>query len=86
VTHPINPRDGIDAGSGKGPYALSDREIQILICLVDGSPNKVIARALGIAETTVKVHVKGLLRKVRASNRTQAAVWALNHYFKNNHV
>jgi two-component system nitrate/nitrite response regulator NarL len=75
-------QDGRTQASGDiSPLALSDREIEILRCLVNGSPNKVIARALGIAETTVKVHVKGLLRKVRASNRTQAAVWALNHYF-----
>jgi two-component system, NarL family, nitrate/nitrite response regulator NarL len=58
--------------------ALSDREEQILCCLVNGHPNKVIARELGIAETTVKVHVKSILRKSRASNRTQAAMWALN--------
>jgi two-component system, NarL family, nitrate/nitrite response regulator NarL len=59
--------------------AFSDRERQILGCLVRGQSNKVIARELGIAEATVKVHVKGLLRKLRTSNRTQAAVWALNH-------
>src|ERR1700759_1659394 len=55
---------------------FSDREGQILRCLVRGQSNKVIARELGIAEATVKVHVKGLLRKLRTANRTQAAVWA----------
>ena len=58
--------------------SLSPRERQILQCLVAGHPNKVIARELDIAEATVKVHVKGLLRKVKASNRTQAAIWAMN--------
>ena len=38
-----------------------------------------IARELQIAEATVKVHVKGLLRKMQVSNRTQAAICALNH-------
>ena len=57
---------------------LSPREHQILQCLVAGDPNKVIARKLEIAEATVKVHIKGLLRKVKASNRTQAAIWAMN--------
>ncbi len=57
---------------------LSPREHQILQCLVAGHPNKVIARELDIAEATVKVHIKGLLRKVKASNRTQAAIWAMN--------
>jgi two-component system nitrate/nitrite response regulator NarL len=60
---------------------LSEREREILHCLVSGHPNKVIARQLGIAETTVKVHVKVVLRKVRALNRTQAAIWALNNNF-----
>jgi two-component system nitrate/nitrite response regulator NarL len=63
-----------------GPLVLSDREKQILRCLVNGLPNKVIARELGIAETTVKVHVKSVLRKIRASNRTQAAMWAVNQH------
>ena len=58
--------------------ALSDRETQILQCLMQGLSNKLIARKLDIAETTVKVHVKGLLRKLRAANRTQAAIWAVN--------
>jgi two-component system nitrate/nitrite response regulator NarL len=54
---------------------LSSREIAIVRCLVDGDPNKVIARKLNIAEATVKVHVKAILRKIQAKNRTQAAVW-----------
>ena len=58
--------------------SLSPRERQILQCLVAGHPNKVIARELDIAEAKVKVHIKGLLRKVKASNRTQAAIWAMN--------
>jgi len=57
---------------------LSDREKQILQCLVEGFANKLIARRLEIAEATVKVHIKGLLRKINVSNRTQAAIWALN--------
>lgn len=58
---------------------LSDRERQILRCLVEGAANKMIARTLSITEATVKVHIKGLLRKIRVSNRTQAAVWGLNN-------
>jgi two-component system nitrate/nitrite response regulator NarL len=44
-----------------------------------GLPNKVIARNLDMAEATVKVHLKSVLRKIKAGNRTQAAVWAMNH-------
>ena len=41
-----------------------------------GASNKHIARELQIAEATVKVHVKSVLRKIRVKNRTQAAMWA----------
>jgi two-component system, NarL family, nitrate/nitrite response regulator NarL len=56
---------------------LSKREQQIIDCLVCGLPNKSIARELNITEATVKVYVKGLLRKIKVSNRTQVAIWAL---------
>jgi two-component system, NarL family, nitrate/nitrite response regulator NarL len=55
---------------------LSGREQQILRCLVEGSSNKHIARQLGVAEATVKVHIKAILRKAKVANRTQAAMWA----------
>jgi len=55
---------------------LSAREAQILTCLTKGEPNKVIARKLDITEATIKVHVQAILRKIGASNRTQAAMWA----------
>ena len=57
---------------------LSDREKTILSCLMNGTSNKSIAKSLSITETTVKAHVKGLLRKLGVTNRTQAAIWALN--------
>jgi two-component system nitrate/nitrite response regulator NarL len=55
---------------------LSVREAEILGCLTKGEPNKVIARRLDITEATIKVHVKAILRKIGATNRTQAAIWA----------
>lgn len=58
---------------------LSYRETQILACLVAGNSNKVIANRLAITEATVKVHMKSLLRKIKVDNRTQAAIWAVNH-------
>lgn len=75
------------AGQGLAPsnrthereVVLSQREAEVLRWLVDGASNKVIAREMQITETTVKAHIKGVLRKVRASNRTQAAVWALGN-------
>jgi len=58
---------------------LSEREAQILNGLVQGHANKVIARSCDITEATVKVHMKSILRKIQVANRTQAAVWALEH-------
>ena len=59
------------------PLHLSEREAQILDGLVKGHANKVIARTCDIAEATVKVHMKSILRKIRVDNRTQAAIWAM---------
>ena len=50
-----------------------------MTCLRDGAPNKVIARKLNLSEATVKVHVKAILKKIGASNRTQAALWATRY-------
>ena len=61
---------------GLGHQKLSAREAQILECLRDGASNKVIARKLNLSESTVKVHIKAILKKVGAGNRTQAALWA----------
>ncbi len=58
---------------------LSEREMETLRFLILGSPNKVIAGHLSISEATVKVHVKAILRKLGAQNRTQAAIWAVNN-------
>jgi DNA-binding NarL/FixJ family response regulator len=57
---------------------LSGQEKRVLSFLVEGHSNKVIARRIDIAEATVKVHIKAILRKVRVRNRTQAAVWAMS--------
>ena len=55
---------------------LSAREIEIVQCIATGDSNKVIARRLDIAEATVKAHVKAVLSKLGANNRTQLALWA----------
>lgn len=56
---------------------LSEREVHIVHWLAEGCPNKVIATKLAITEATVKVHVKTILKKLGAQNRTQAAIWAV---------
>lgn len=58
---------------------LSGREREILALIARGDSNKLIARELDIAETTVKIHVQHILRKLNLSSRVQAAVFAVNH-------
>ncbi len=58
---------------------LTPREREILGCLARGESNKVIARTLDVAESTVKIHVQNILKKLRLSSRVQAAVFAVGH-------
>jgi two-component system, NarL family, nitrate/nitrite response regulator NarL len=76
------PRLADDAPQSADLARLSNREQMILMQLMQGASNKHIARELNIAEATVKVHVKSLLRKTRVNNRTQAAMWGTDHFRK----
>lgn len=58
---------------------LTPREKETLACLARGESNKVIARTLGLAESTVKIHVQSILRKLNLTSRVQAAVYAVGH-------
>lgn len=58
---------------------LSPRETQIIQLIAKGSSNKEIARSLDIAESTVKIHVQGILRKLNLTSRVQAAIYAIDH-------
>ncbi|MTV37828.1 response regulator [Duganella radicis] len=58
---------------------LTPRERQILDCLARGDSNKGIARSLDLAESTVKIHVQSVLKKLKLSSRVQAAVYAVEH-------
>jgi two-component system nitrate/nitrite response regulator NarL len=59
--------------------SLSKREQDVLKQIVSGCSNKSIGRNLSIDEATVKAHVKRIFRKIGVENRTQAAIWAVNH-------
>jgi len=67
------------SGEASPLASLSPRERDILRGIARGESNKVIARELGIAETTVKIHVQHVLRKLDVSSRVQAAVLATSH-------
>ena len=56
---------------------LTAREREIVVCLARGISNKEIARELDLAESTVKIHVQNILRKLNLSSRVQAAVYAV---------
>jgi DNA-binding NarL/FixJ family response regulator len=58
-------------------HPLSDREMEVLSCVVRGMSNKEIATRLGISHQTVKNHVTAILRKFGVEDRTQAVVYAL---------
>jgi two-component system, NarL family, nitrate/nitrite response regulator NarL len=57
--------------------SLTERETAILKCLAAGMSNKLIARELDIMESTVKVHIRNLLKKLKFRSRVEAAVWAV---------
>lgn len=58
-------------------HPLSDREMEVLTCVIKGMSNKEIASSLGISHQTVKNHVTSILRKFSVEDRTQAVVYAL---------
>lgn len=77
-----SPAPAVLAGDMNGESSgadLSPRETQILACVISGHSNKAIARRLSITESTVKMHFKNAMRKINAGNRTQAAIWAMEH-------
>ncbi|MGZ8692989.1 MAG: response regulator [Gaiellaceae bacterium] len=77
---PLDPRAArtmLDASSAPDPLAgLSEREREVLQLLVEGLPNKLIARRLQISEKTVKSHLTRIFRELDVTDRTQAALWA----------
>jgi DNA-binding NarL/FixJ family response regulator len=60
---------------GLGPGGFTDRELDVLVMLAEGLPNKRIAQHLGIAEKTVKAHLTHIFHTLGVSDRMQAAMW-----------
>jgi two-component system nitrate/nitrite response regulator NarL len=76
----IGTNENEHTGQARTSYTpgLSARQQSILGCLIEGDSNKTIARKMAIAEATVKVHVRAILRKIQVHNRTQAVIWAMS--------
>lgn len=70
-----------EAVETKPRFDLSPREFEVMEQLVKGLSNKVIARNLSIEETTVKLHLRSLFRKLGVNNRTEAVIAALDTGF-----
>lgn len=62
------------AGGASHDWGLTDRQLEVLALVVAGLSNKLIARRLSIAESTVKIHVSAVLRAFRVTSRTQALI------------
>ncbi|MEO5659068.1 MAG: response regulator [Polaromonas sp.] len=73
---PDGPASTAPERESSGLDLLSAREREVLALIALGDSNKLIARKLDIAETTVKIHVQHILRKLQLSSRVQAAVYA----------
>ena len=80
---PLDPRAArtvLTARAEPDPLeALSSREREVLGLLLEGLPNKLIARRLEITEKTVKSHLTRIFREIGVTDRTQAALWAERH-------
>jgi NarL family two-component system response regulator LiaR len=74
-------REVREAASRRSPLdQLSPRELEVLGVLARGRSNRQIARALSISEETVKAHVSSILAKLQLADRTQAAIFGLQHH------
>jgi DNA-binding NarL/FixJ family response regulator len=77
----ISPQIAIDLAEHIGTEALSDREIEVLRSVSAGNSNKAVAEALFISEDTVKGHIKNILLKLGANDRTHAVMLAIRRGF-----
>jgi DNA-binding NarL/FixJ family response regulator len=73
----VHPEVAAEIASHLGSDVLSHREIDVLVAIASGKSNKTVARTLGIGEETVKMHVKAILAKLGANDRTHAVTLAL---------
>jgi DNA-binding NarL/FixJ family response regulator len=75
---------GVPAVAGKPAVAFTERERQVLATLQRGLSNKIIASELNLSENTVKVHLSRIMRKLKTTNRTEAALVAQRNLLNGN--
>jgi DNA-binding NarL/FixJ family response regulator len=72
-----DPSGASAAAGSRDPDRLTEREVEVLRCVVDGLRNKEIAAALGVSENTVKFHLRNILDKLHAQSRSEAVARAV---------
>ncbi|MFZ6746175.1 response regulator [Undibacterium sp. JH2W] len=72
-------RSGMNQSNIQKKEKLTPRERETMVCLARGESNKEIARNLDVAESTVKIHVQNILKKLNLTSRVQIAVYAVEH-------
>ena len=77
VLEDILGEDPAEAAQAVGRFGLTPRQVEVLNLVAEGQSNADIAAGLGMSENTVRIHVSAILRALGLSNRTQAALWAL---------
>ncbi len=85
---PLDPRVAAVLLPGRQPAPdelLSERELQVIRLAAAGLANKQIGRKLGISESTVKVHLGNIFRRIGVNDRTSAALWAREHLAQRDH-
>jgi len=77
ATHLIQSLMEVRSGVKDQRPTLTERECEILQLVADGYSNKVIGQRLSVSENTVKYHIKKILQKLNAQNRTEAVAYAM---------
>lgn len=77
----VPPEIALEMAEHVGADALTSREVEVLRAISDGCSNKIVAERLHISEDTVKSHMKSILGKLHANDRTHAVLTALKRGF-----
>lgn len=73
----LRQRENSDNGASAKKDGLTERDLQVLECVVRGETNRAIAQTLCISENTVKLHLHNILSRLHVENRTEAAMTAV---------
>lgn len=75
-----------ESNEGRCRGDLTNRELEVMKCLARGMSNRMIATEFGIVESTVKIHIRNILKKLKFRSRVEAAVWAVSNHIGTNFV